>query len=77
MYAAKFTIFYVIASIAALAFSSPLPIAAPEGAVDVGLPLAMPDVLAREALPVAEAAVERAPTPEEDVEARICRYGCL
>jgi hypothetical protein len=29
-------------------------------------------------MPVAEAFVEREPSPEEeDVEARICRYGCL
>lgn len=34
--------------------------------------------LQREALPVAEAFVEREPTPEtEDVENRACRYGCL
>ncbi|KAF9243246.1 hypothetical protein BU15DRAFT_72433 [Melanogaster broomeanus] len=76
MYAAKFTIFYVIAAIAALASASPVPVAAPEA--NVGLPLANLDVLAREALPIAEAVVEREPTPEEeDVEERICRFGCL
>ncbi|KIJ08388.1 hypothetical protein PAXINDRAFT_18473 [Paxillus involutus ATCC 200175] len=78
MYAAKFTVFYVIAAIAALASASPIPIAAPEAARDLSLPLAKLDVLAREALPIAEAMVEREPTPEEeDVEPRICRFGCL
>ncbi|KAF9222486.1 hypothetical protein BS17DRAFT_783766 [Gyrodon lividus] len=78
MYTAKFTIFYVIAAIAALASASPIPVAAPEAAGDLDLPLAKLDMLAREALPIAEAMVGREPTPEEeDVEARICRFGCL
>ncbi|KIJ66099.1 hypothetical protein HYDPIDRAFT_110255 [Hydnomerulius pinastri MD-312] len=72
MYAAKFTVFYVIAAIAALASASPVPIAAAD------LNLAKREILAREPLAVAEAVVEREPTPEEeDVEARICRFGCL
>ncbi|KAF9222431.1 hypothetical protein BS17DRAFT_783702 [Gyrodon lividus] len=77
MYAAKFTIFYVIAAFAALASASPVPIAVPEASVDLVLRSAEPDVLAREPLAMAEAVVEREPAPEEDVEARICRFGCL
>ncbi|KAG1817983.1 uncharacterized protein BJ212DRAFT_1479804 [Suillus subaureus] len=71
---AKFTSVYVIACFAALAFASPVPVAAPEAVA-----LANTGIFAREAMPVAEAFAEREPAPEEeeDVEARICRYGCL
>ncbi|KIJ15643.1 hypothetical protein PAXINDRAFT_169082 [Paxillus involutus ATCC 200175] len=69
MYAAKFTMFYVIAAFAALASASPVPVVAPE--VDLFLRSAEPGVLAREPLAMAE------PAPEADVEARICRFGCL
>ncbi|KAG0693953.1 hypothetical protein DFH29DRAFT_962227 [Suillus ampliporus] len=71
---AKFTPIYLIACFATLAFASPVPVAVPEAVA-----LANTELLAREALPLAEAFVEREPTPEEteDVEARICRYGCL
>ncbi|KAJ8591069.1 hypothetical protein M405DRAFT_932406 [Rhizopogon salebrosus TDB-379] len=70
---AKFTPIYLIACFAALALASPVPIAAPEAAA-----LANTELVAREPLPVAQGVTEREPTPEEeDVEARICRYGCL
>ncbi|KAG1851297.1 hypothetical protein DFJ58DRAFT_792679 [Suillus subalutaceus] len=70
---AKFTSVYIVACFAALAFASPVPVAAPEAVA-----LANTEILARKAMPVAEAFAEREPTPEEeDVEARICRYGCL
>ncbi|KAF8845940.1 hypothetical protein BDN67DRAFT_1006447 [Paxillus ammoniavirescens] len=71
MYAAKFTMFYVIAAFAALASASPVPVAAPEASVDLFLRSAEPGVLAREPLAMAE------PAPEVDVEERICRFGCL
>ncbi|KAG2366708.1 hypothetical protein BDR07DRAFT_1606697 [Suillus spraguei] len=71
---AKFAPIYVVACFAAFAFASPVPVAAPEAVA-----LANTGILAREAMPVAEAFAEREPTPEEseDVEPRICRYGCL
>ncbi|KAL4079172.1 hypothetical protein J3A83DRAFT_4367911 [Scleroderma citrinum] len=76
MYAAKFTVFYVIAAFAALASASPVPVAAREAAP--GPVLANTDLLAREPVPIAEAMVERAPLPEkEDVEDRMCKYSCL
>ncbi|KAG1900975.1 uncharacterized protein F5891DRAFT_1277941 [Suillus fuscotomentosus] len=70
----KFAPIYVIACFAALASASPVPVAAPEAVA-----LANTGILAREALAAAEALSEREPTPEEseDVEARVCRYGCL
>ncbi|KAG2153362.1 hypothetical protein DEU56DRAFT_977048 [Suillus clintonianus] len=68
----KFTPIYVIACFAALALASPVPVAAP-----AAVALANTEFAAREAMPVAEAFSEREPTPEEDVEARVCRYGCL
>ncbi|KIK97641.1 hypothetical protein PAXRUDRAFT_205121 [Paxillus rubicundulus Ve08.2h10] len=77
MYAAKFTVFYVIATFAALASASPVPVTAPEVSVDLFLRSAEPDVLAREPLAIADAVVAREPAPEGDVEARICRFGCL
>ncbi|KAF8552946.1 hypothetical protein OG21DRAFT_1485785 [Imleria badia] len=51
MYAAKFTVFYVIAALATLASASPVPIAASEARA---VQLAGIDVVAREPLPVAE-----------------------
>ncbi|KAI5995381.1 hypothetical protein EDC04DRAFT_3096666 [Pisolithus marmoratus] len=91
MYAAKFAVFSIITVIAALASASPVPVAAPEAALDPVL--AKTELLAvgsfmhfvrpllkafssmkREPLPVAEAVA----VPEvEDVEERICRFGCL
>lgn len=72
MYAAKFTVFYVIAALAALASASPVPVAALDPV------LAKTDLLAREPVPIAEAVAERAPLPEqENVEERICRWSCL
>ncbi|OAX38499.1 hypothetical protein K503DRAFT_800381 [Rhizopogon vinicolor AM-OR11-026] len=70
---AKFTSICLIACFAASACASPVPIAAPEA-----IALGNTELFAREALPIADAFVEREATPEtEDVEARICRYGCL
>ncbi|KAF9235263.1 hypothetical protein BU15DRAFT_78181 [Melanogaster broomeanus] len=69
--------FYVIAAFAALASASPVPAASPEASVNLSVRLVDPELIAREPLAMAEAVVEREPTPEEDVEARICRFGCL
>ncbi|KAH7921022.1 hypothetical protein BV22DRAFT_1039149 [Leucogyrophana mollusca] len=67
---AKFSAIYLVAVFAALASASPVPLAAPE----LSVPRLDTEVLAREALPV----VQREPTTEvEDVEARICRFGCI
>ncbi|KAI6163450.1 hypothetical protein EDD17DRAFT_1756462 [Pisolithus thermaeus] len=67
MYAAKFAVFSIITVFIALASASPVPVAAPEAAVDPVL--AKTELLAREPLPVAEAVAERTPVVEvEDVE---------
>ncbi|KAI5986942.1 hypothetical protein EDD15DRAFT_2373005 [Pisolithus albus] len=72
MYAAKFAVFSIVAAIAALASASPVPVAAPDAI------LANTELLSREPLPVVEGVAERTPVAEEeDVEERICRYGCL
>ncbi|KAG6382038.1 hypothetical protein JVT61DRAFT_672 [Boletus reticuloceps] len=60
MYAAKFTVFYVIATLAALASASPVPVASPDAEARAARVAAV-DVVVREPLPIA------------DVEARICR----
>ncbi|KAG6330902.1 hypothetical protein ID866_8188 [Astraeus odoratus] len=70
MYAAKFTVFYAIAALAALVSASPIPTAEPEASLDTVL--TKTELLAREPLPEALAVPET-----EDVEGRICRYGCL
>ncbi|KAG9312205.1 hypothetical protein JVU11DRAFT_7503 [Chiua virens] len=70
MYAAKFTVFYVIATLIAFASASPVPV---EAAGARGIRVANMDMVAREPLPMAEAIVIR--ELDEDLEARICGHG--